>query len=215
MQAHPLFYIGATLLVVGSWIWGGVIIASYRSWRREHPGVPAPLSIHGMLATIIVWYLATTGLALEVVGMLIPWSLGLFDKDRSARRADLFLVVRPSARLLLAAAGLRHLVLRAAAGRRRASVQRSARADGIHSVRAAVDAGRLPPPVRRSGHHRRLEAGAHDPDLRGDVSQLRHGVHRHRLARSCRPAEGRGRDCSTGSARCRGATRSSRRWRSR
>jgi cytochrome c oxidase subunit 1 len=80
MQAHPLFYIGATLLVVGSWMWGGVIIASYRSWRREHPGVPAPLSIHGMLAAIIVWYLATTGLALEVVGMLIPWSLGWIDK---------------------------------------------------------------------------------------------------------------------------------------
>src|SRR6476661_8349238 len=80
LQAHPLFYIGATLLIVGSWLWGGIIIASYRAWRREHPGVPAPLSIHGMLATIIVWYLATTGLALEVVGMLIPWSLGLFDK---------------------------------------------------------------------------------------------------------------------------------------
>jgi cytochrome c oxidase subunit 1 len=80
MQAHPLFYIGATLLVVGSWIWGGIIIASYRSWRREHPGVPAPLSIHGMLATIIVWYLATAGLAVEVVGLLIPWSLGLTDK---------------------------------------------------------------------------------------------------------------------------------------
>jgi cytochrome c oxidase subunit 1 len=75
MQAHPLFYIGATLLVVGSWIWGGVIIASYRSWRREHPNVAIPLSIHGMLATIIIWYLATAGLALEVVGMLIPWSL--------------------------------------------------------------------------------------------------------------------------------------------
>ena len=80
LQAHPLFYIGATMLVIGSWIWGGIIIASYRVWRRQHPGVPAPLSIHGMLATIIVWYLATTGLALEVVGMLIPWSLGMFDK---------------------------------------------------------------------------------------------------------------------------------------
>ena len=77
MQAHPLFYIGATLLIIGSWIWGGVIIASYRSWRRERPGVPAPLSIHGMLATIIIWYLATAGLAAEVLGMLIPWSLGL------------------------------------------------------------------------------------------------------------------------------------------
>jgi len=80
MQAHPLFYIGATLLVVGSWIWGGVILASYRSWRAEHPTVPAPLSIHGMVATIVLWYLATTGLAIEVVGMLIPWSLGLTEK---------------------------------------------------------------------------------------------------------------------------------------
>jgi cytochrome c oxidase subunit 1 len=80
LQAHPLFYIGATLLVVGSWMWGGVIIASYRAWRQLNPGVPAPLAIHGMLATIIVWYLATTGLAIEVVGMLIPWSLGWVDK---------------------------------------------------------------------------------------------------------------------------------------
>ncbi len=76
LKAHPLFYIGATLLVIGSWMWGGVFIASYRSWRREHPGVPAPLAVHGMLATIIVWYLATAGLAAEVLLLLIPWSLG-------------------------------------------------------------------------------------------------------------------------------------------
>jgi cytochrome c oxidase subunit 1 len=80
LQAHPLFYVGATLLVVGSWIWGGVMIVSYRSWRREHPGVPVPLSMHGMLATVIIWYLATSGLAVEVVGMLIPWSFGMVDK---------------------------------------------------------------------------------------------------------------------------------------
>jgi cytochrome c oxidase subunit I len=76
MQAHPLFYIGATLLVVASWIWGAIIIASYRAWRRENPGAPIPLPIHGMLAAIIIWYLATAALAAEVVGMLIPWSLG-------------------------------------------------------------------------------------------------------------------------------------------
>ena len=77
MQAHPLFYIGATLLVVGSWLWGGVIIASWRSWRRDNPGRPVPLSIHGMVATVILWYLATVGVAAEMLGMLIPWSLGI------------------------------------------------------------------------------------------------------------------------------------------
>jgi cytochrome c oxidase subunit 1 len=80
LQAHPLFYIGATLLVIGSWIWGGVMIASYRTWRRAHRGAPAPLAIHGMLATIIIWYLATFGLAIEVLVMLIPWSLGIVPK---------------------------------------------------------------------------------------------------------------------------------------
>jgi len=79
LQAHPAFYIGATLLVVGSWVWGGVMIASYRSWRRDHPGQPVPLAVHGILATVVIWYLATFGLAVEVVGMLIPWSLGLVE----------------------------------------------------------------------------------------------------------------------------------------
>jgi cytochrome c oxidase subunit 1 len=77
LQAHPLFYIGAALLVVASWIWGGIMFASYRSWRRENPGVPVPLPMHGTLANIILWYLATLPLAFEVLAMLTPWSLGL------------------------------------------------------------------------------------------------------------------------------------------
>ncbi len=79
LKAHPVFYIGATLLVVASWFWGGILIQSYRAWRRAHTAVPAPLAMHGMLAAVIVWYLATTGLAIEMVGMLIPWSLGWVD----------------------------------------------------------------------------------------------------------------------------------------
>jgi len=80
LQAHWSFYIGATLVIVASWGFCAVSIRSYLSWRREHPGEPVPLSVHGMLATVIVWILATSGLAVEVVGMLIPWSLGLVDK---------------------------------------------------------------------------------------------------------------------------------------
>jgi cytochrome c oxidase subunit 1 len=79
LQAHPAFYIGATLLVVGSWVWGGVMIACYRAWRRDNPVTPVPLAVHGMLATVIIWFLATTGLAVEVLGMLVPWSLGLVE----------------------------------------------------------------------------------------------------------------------------------------
>jgi cytochrome c oxidase subunit 1 len=80
LQAHPLFYIGATLIVIDSWIWVGIILVSYRSWRREHPADPIPGAAHAVIATVILWCLATTGLAIEVVGMLIPWSLGIFEK---------------------------------------------------------------------------------------------------------------------------------------
>ncbi|HYO45968.1 MAG TPA: cbb3-type cytochrome c oxidase subunit I, partial [Gemmatimonadota bacterium] len=72
-------YIGATLLVVGSWGWGLVMLLSYRGWRREHPEAPVPLAMHGILATVIVWYLATVGVAAEMLLLLIPWSLGLVD----------------------------------------------------------------------------------------------------------------------------------------
>ncbi len=77
LKAHPAFYIGATLLVVGSWIWGFVVIRSYLLWKREHPGQAAPLALHGMLATVIVWLIATVGVAAEMLFLLIPWSLGL------------------------------------------------------------------------------------------------------------------------------------------
>jgi cytochrome c oxidase subunit 1 len=76
LQAHPLFYIGATLLVVGSWGWGAVMLLNTRAWRREHPGAPLPLAMHGIVATVVVWYLATAGVAAEMLLLLIPWSLG-------------------------------------------------------------------------------------------------------------------------------------------
>ena len=79
LEAHAAFYIGLTLLVVGSWLWSAVILATYLGWRREHPGVPAPLPVYGMIATIIVWLLATVGVAAEMLLQLIPWSLGFTD----------------------------------------------------------------------------------------------------------------------------------------
>jgi cytochrome c oxidase subunit 1 len=90
LKAHPLFYIGATLLVVGSWIWGGIVVAAARIWRREHPGAPLPLSLFGMVATVVVWYLATAGLAAEVLLMLVPWSLGLVPTIDPAVARTLF-----------------------------------------------------------------------------------------------------------------------------
>ncbi|MGH7675598.1 MAG: cbb3-type cytochrome c oxidase subunit I, partial [Gemmatimonadales bacterium] len=77
LRAHPAFYIGLALVVVGSWCWAAVMLVAYRGWRREHRAEPAPLAFHGIVATVIIWLIATVGVAVEVVVLLIPWSLGL------------------------------------------------------------------------------------------------------------------------------------------
>jgi cytochrome c oxidase subunit 1 len=76
LKASPLFYIGATLLVVGSWVPYFQWIPVYLGWRRAHLQRKTPLAVVGMLATFTVWFLATLPLAYEVIVQLIPWSLG-------------------------------------------------------------------------------------------------------------------------------------------
>ena len=77
LKAHPAFYIGLTLVVVGSWGWSAVMLIALRQWRKQNPGRAIPLAMHGFAATIIVWLLATIGVAAEMLLQLIPWSLGL------------------------------------------------------------------------------------------------------------------------------------------
>jgi cytochrome c oxidase subunit 1 len=76
LKASPVFYLGAALLVVGSWIPFFQWIPAYLSWRREHPGEKTPLAVVGMMTTFIIWMIATLPLAVEVLVLLLPWSLG-------------------------------------------------------------------------------------------------------------------------------------------
>lgn len=76
LRAHPAFYIGLTLVVVGTWVLSADLFITYRRWREDHPGVPTPLMAFGSLVTFIMWDVATLGLAAEMLFMLIPWSLG-------------------------------------------------------------------------------------------------------------------------------------------
>lgn len=77
LQAHPLFYIGLTLLVVGSWGWAASMVTAWRRARAAHPGRPVSLAMHATAANAMLWLLATIGVASEMIFLLIPWSLGL------------------------------------------------------------------------------------------------------------------------------------------
>ena len=77
LKAHWAFYIGLTLVVVGTWLVTLNLALTWRAWRREQPGVRTPLPAFMSLATFAMWTLASLGLAAEMLFMLIPWSLGL------------------------------------------------------------------------------------------------------------------------------------------
>ncbi len=79
LKAHPAFYIGATLLVVGSWGWCVEMIMSVVNWKRDNPGKVVPLAMYGTTANAIMWLWTSAGVALEMLFQLIPWSLGLID----------------------------------------------------------------------------------------------------------------------------------------
>lgn len=79
MQAHPAFYIGATLLVVGSWFWCASMIIMFMQWKKANPGQPVPLAMFATTGNAILWLWTSAGVAAEVLFQLIPWALGWVD----------------------------------------------------------------------------------------------------------------------------------------
>ncbi len=79
LQASVLFYIGATLLVVGSWLWCVVMIVMHTQWKTAHPNEAVPLPMFATTANAILWLWTSIGVAIEVLFQLIPWALGWMD----------------------------------------------------------------------------------------------------------------------------------------
>ncbi len=77
MQAHWAFYVGLTLVVVGTWLVTLNLALTYRAWRRSHRGEPTPLAAFMSLVTFAMWTIASLGIAAEMLFLVIPWSLGL------------------------------------------------------------------------------------------------------------------------------------------
>lgn len=79
VQANPFFYLGATLLVVGSWVWAAIMVVMFVQWKKVHPGETVPLPMFANTANAILWLWTSVGVALEAVFQLLPWAFGLMD----------------------------------------------------------------------------------------------------------------------------------------
>ena len=90
MRASAIHYIGLTLLVVGTWFHSANFYLTWGAWRKENPGVKTPMAVVGTLTTWIVWDIATIGVAVEMLTMVIPWSLGLIENTNPLLARTLF-----------------------------------------------------------------------------------------------------------------------------
>ena len=79
LTAHWAFYIGAALLVVGSFFWIAIMVVMSVQWKKANPGQALPLPMFGTTINAILWGWTVIGVVLEVVFQLIPLSLGLVD----------------------------------------------------------------------------------------------------------------------------------------
>ncbi len=77
LQAHWTFYLGLALVVISTWITSAAQLVALRGWRRDNPGKRVPLLAFMSIATYVMWDIASVGIAIEVVVLLLPWSLGI------------------------------------------------------------------------------------------------------------------------------------------
>ncbi|MBD5654445.1 MAG: cbb3-type cytochrome c oxidase subunit I, partial [Candidatus Eremiobacteraeota bacterium] len=75
LKASPWFYIGATILILGTWGVAADIIENVIWFKRRNPNDRIPLPAFMAATTFIMWIIATLGLVAEMY-LLIPWSLG-------------------------------------------------------------------------------------------------------------------------------------------
>jgi len=76
LKGHPFFYLGAALLIVGSWLplfdWASI----YVKWKKVNPEVKTPLAVLGTLINFTIWFVCTLAVAYEVLVLLLPWAMG-------------------------------------------------------------------------------------------------------------------------------------------
>jgi cytochrome c oxidase subunit 1 len=79
LKAHPLYYLGLTLVAASTWVTSANLFLSLRAWKRANPGQRAPLPAFVAVATYVMWDIASVGLAVEIVVLILPWSFGLIQ----------------------------------------------------------------------------------------------------------------------------------------
>ena len=77
LKGSPYFYVGMTLVAIGSLFPLPILLDLRSRWKTLRPGAVTPLITYMSTTTMLMWFLAAGGVVIELVFQLIPWSLGL------------------------------------------------------------------------------------------------------------------------------------------
>ncbi|HMQ30260.1 MAG TPA: b(o/a)3-type cytochrome-c oxidase subunit 1 [Chloroflexaceae bacterium] len=77
LKADGFYYLGLTIVVVGTYFLLVNQAMTYMAWRKENPAAKTPLPAFMAIVTMAMWVIATLGIAAEMLFLLIPWSFGL------------------------------------------------------------------------------------------------------------------------------------------
>jgi cytochrome c oxidase subunit 1 len=80
LVGSPFYYIGVVMVVVGSWIWVGLMAVNLHAWRKANPGLPVPLAMYAATAGALLWAWTAVGAALEILLQILPVALGFKDR---------------------------------------------------------------------------------------------------------------------------------------
>jgi len=79
LLADWTFYVGLVLVVVGSWIIGYGFYFTLHAWYKANPGVKTPFVAMSSVVTMVLWQIATLGVAAEILFLILPWSFGWIE----------------------------------------------------------------------------------------------------------------------------------------
>jgi cytochrome c oxidase subunit 1 len=79
LKGSAWFYLGMTLVVLGSLMPLPILLDLRARWKARRPGEVTPLVTYMSLTTMLMWALAGGGALIELVVQLNPWALGLTD----------------------------------------------------------------------------------------------------------------------------------------
>jgi len=79
LAAHPVFYFGLVFIVLGIWMLSVGAFTQVANWRKNHKGEHLPILAFFGTGVFVLLVGATAFVAVEVLFMIIPWTLGWVD----------------------------------------------------------------------------------------------------------------------------------------